>query len=158
MIEQLFSERLSNMFPINSPYPNSIESQWKNIIPLYEIPYLGELSDGKRKNKIRWKNIRNLTLQFIVRTSNHVLYISNVFKLAKPDFFLRAQIKKMFGLASLDTLLTYNTWLEVRTMSLSPPMANLYLCINKCVFRCHESRGYMTWVVQWSTPKHPPNH
>ena len=44
------------------------------------------------------------------RTFNHVLYVSNVSRLARPDFFvLGAQIEKMFGLASL--------WLEVRTMS-----------------------------------------
>ena len=56
--------------------------------------------------------------ELIVQTSNHVSYVSNVSRLAGQKFFsLRAQIDKNFGLASLDTLLTYDTWLEVRTMS-----------------------------------------
>ena len=67
-----------------------------------------------------------------MQTSNHVLYVSNVSRLASPDFFsLRAQIEKKFGLASLDTLLTYNAWLEVRTMSLCNQMYVVRICIEK---------------------------
>ena len=49
--------------------------------------------------------LRNIIFaRLIVRTSNHVLYDSNVSRLARPEFFsLRTQIEKMFGLASLVT-------------------------------------------------------
>ena len=54
------------------------------------------------------RHFSNLTKYIIVRTSNHVLYVSNV---SRPDFFLltRAQMEKKVGLAGLDMLLTYNT-------------------------------------------------
>ena len=51
-----------------------------------------------------------MTYELIVRTSNHVLYVSNMTRLARPNFFsIWARKEKKSGLASLDTLLTYNT-------------------------------------------------
>ena len=56
------------------------------------------------------------TPKLIVRTSNHVLYVSNVSRLGRPNLFsiCARKEKKFWPIASLDTLLTYYTWLEVR--------------------------------------------
>ena len=72
-----------------------------------------------------WSSRLNPCVQYLLAHSTEyglliTYYIfSNVSRLARPDFFIlaRANREKVWPIASLDTLLTYNTWLKVCTMS-----------------------------------------